>query len=174
MLRTCQAVLIKIHVFCQDIKGYNLQFLEVMYLYYCEAGMRIERCREDCCDLCNLQAAGEQLSPKFWRLMINLTQVYNFPICLYSGNIFSKGLTMAVFTLLGNWPDNVEVLMIWVSVCRMSSRHSSRREVGMISICDLWWILCFAWKDNILHFMECVIVIGMLVWVRHVIRMHDN
>ena len=62
MLRTGQAVLIKIHVFCQDL---NLQFLEVMSLYYGEAGIRIERCREDCYDLSNLQAAGEQLCQKF-------------------------------------------------------------------------------------------------------------
>ena len=43
MLRTGQAVLIKIHVFCQDLKGYHLLFLEVTSLYYGEAGMRIER-----------------------------------------------------------------------------------------------------------------------------------
>ena len=36
-----------------------------MSLYYGEAGMQIERCREDCYDLSNLQAAGEQLSHKF-------------------------------------------------------------------------------------------------------------
>ena len=58
MLRTGQAVLVKIHVFCQDLKGYHLQFLDVMSLYNGEAGMRIERCREDCLDLSNLQAAG--------------------------------------------------------------------------------------------------------------------
>ena len=34
--RCGQAVLIKIHVFCQDLKGYNLQFLEVVSLYYGE------------------------------------------------------------------------------------------------------------------------------------------
>ena len=62
MLRTGQAV--KIHVFCQNLKGYHLQCLEVMSLYYGEAGMRIERCREDCHDLGNLLAAGEQLSSK--------------------------------------------------------------------------------------------------------------
>ena len=45
MLRTGQAVLIKTHVFCKDLKGYHLQLLEVMSLYYGEAGMRIERCR---------------------------------------------------------------------------------------------------------------------------------
>ena len=67
MLRTGQAVLIKMHVFCQDLKGYNLLFLEVMSLYYCEAGMRIEKCREDCYDLGNLQAAGEKLSKKLSR-----------------------------------------------------------------------------------------------------------
>ena len=67
MLRTGQAVLIKIHVFCQDLKGYHLQFLEVMTVYYGEAGMWIERCREDCYDLSNLQATGEQLSPKLLR-----------------------------------------------------------------------------------------------------------
>ena len=67
MLRTGQAVLIKILVFCQDLKGYHLQFLAAMSLYYGEAGMRIERCKEDCYDLCNLQAAGEQLSLKFQR-----------------------------------------------------------------------------------------------------------
>ena len=33
--------------------------------------------------------------------------------------------------LVGNRPDNIEVLMIWVSVGRMSSRHLSRRDVGM-------------------------------------------
>ena len=65
MLRTCQAVLIKKHVFCQELKGYRLQFLEVISLYYGETGMRIERCREDCYDLSNLQAAGEQLSQRF-------------------------------------------------------------------------------------------------------------
>ena len=46
-------------------------------------------------------------------------------------HFFSIGLTIAVFRLVGNWPDNIEVLMIWVSVGRMSSRHSSRRDVGM-------------------------------------------
>ena len=65
MLRTGQAVSIKIHVFCQELKGYHLQFFEVMSLYYAEAGMWIERCREDCYDLSNLHAAGEQLSQKF-------------------------------------------------------------------------------------------------------------
>ena len=38
---------------------------------------------------------------------------------------------MAVFILVGNWPDNIEVLMIWVSVGRMSTRHSSRRDVSV-------------------------------------------
>ena len=47
-------MLIKIHVFSQDLKGYHLQCLEAMSLYYGEAGMRIERCRED-------EAAGEEL-----------------------------------------------------------------------------------------------------------------
>ena len=64
MLRTSQAVIIKILVCCQDLKGYHSQLLEVMSLYYGEAGMRIERCREDCYDLSNPQAAGEQLFPK--------------------------------------------------------------------------------------------------------------
>ena len=36
-----------------------------MSLYYGEAGIRIERCRKDCYDISNLQAAGEQLSHKF-------------------------------------------------------------------------------------------------------------
>ena len=44
MLRTDQRVLLKIHVFCQDLKGYHLQLLEVMSLYNGEAGMWIERC----------------------------------------------------------------------------------------------------------------------------------
>ena len=35
-----------------------------MSLYYGVASMRIERCRENCYDLSNLQAAGEQLSQK--------------------------------------------------------------------------------------------------------------
>ena len=64
MLRTGQAVLVKIHVIFQDLKAYNLLFIEVMSLYYSESGMLIERCREDCHDLSNLQAAGEQLSQK--------------------------------------------------------------------------------------------------------------
>ena len=60
MLRTGQAVLIMIH-------GYILQFLEIIYLYYGDAGMQIERCREDCYDIGNLQAAEEKISPKFLR-----------------------------------------------------------------------------------------------------------
>ena len=67
MLRTCQAALIKIHVFCQDLEGYHLQFLEVISLYNSQAGKQIARCREDCCDLSSLQSAGKQLSPKFAR-----------------------------------------------------------------------------------------------------------
>ena len=63
ILRTGQAVLIQIHVLCQDLRGYHMQSLEVMSLYYGEAGMRIERCRKDCKDVSILQAAGEQLSP---------------------------------------------------------------------------------------------------------------
>ena len=54
MLRTGQAELMKIHVFCQDLKGYPMQILEVLSLYCGEAGMRIERCRKDCYDLSNL------------------------------------------------------------------------------------------------------------------------
>ena len=46
-------------------------------------------------------------------------------------NIFSKGFTIAVFILVENWPDSIEVLMIWESVGRMSTRYSSRRDVGM-------------------------------------------
>ena len=41
-------MLIKIHVFCHYLKGYNLKFLEVIYLFYGEASMWIEMCREDC------------------------------------------------------------------------------------------------------------------------------
>ena len=44
MLRTNHAVLIKINVFCQEIIGYHLQFLEVISLYSGEARIRIERC----------------------------------------------------------------------------------------------------------------------------------
>ena len=40
MLRTGQAALIKIQVFCEDLKGSHLQFIEAMSLYYGEAGMR--------------------------------------------------------------------------------------------------------------------------------------
>ena len=69
-------------------------------------------------------------------------------------HFFSKGLTIAVFILVGNWPDNIEVLMIWVSVGGMTSRHSSRKEVGMGSIAqevglELFIIVC-----------NCVIVTG--------------
>ena len=64
---TGQAVLIKTHAFCQDPKGYHLPFLEVMSLYYGEAGMRIERYREDCYDSSNPQVAGEQLLQNFLR-----------------------------------------------------------------------------------------------------------
>ena len=72
----------------------------------------------------------------------------------YPNNIFSKGLTIAVFILVGNWPDNIEVLMIWVSVGRMSSRHSSRGYVGMGSKAqevgfEIFIIVC-----------NCVIVTG--------------
>ena len=38
---------------------------------------------------------------------------------------------MAVIILVGNWPVDIEVLMTWVNVVRMSSRRSSGREVGM-------------------------------------------
>ena len=38
---------------------------------------------------------------------------------------------MAVFILAGNCPYNNEVLIIRVSVGKMSSKHSSRREVDM-------------------------------------------
>ena len=38
-------MLMQINVVCHELKGYNLQFLEVMSLYYGEAGMRIEKCR---------------------------------------------------------------------------------------------------------------------------------
>ena len=51
-------------MFFQDLKGYHFQFIEVMSLYYGEAGMQIERCREDCYDLSNQQPAGEQHSEK--------------------------------------------------------------------------------------------------------------
>ena len=67
MPRTRQAVLIKIHVFWQDLKGYHFQFLEAVSLYYDEASMRIEKCREYCYDLSNPQAVGEQLSLKNFR-----------------------------------------------------------------------------------------------------------
>ena len=43
-----------------------------MSLYYGEAGMQIERCREDCYDLINLHAAGVQISPQFVRSKIGL------------------------------------------------------------------------------------------------------
>ena len=46
-------MLIKIHLFCQDLNGYHFQFLEVISLYYGEAGIWIVRCREDCYDLSN-------------------------------------------------------------------------------------------------------------------------
>ena len=36
----------------------------MMSLYYGEAGMQIERCREHCYDLSILQAAGKQLCKK--------------------------------------------------------------------------------------------------------------
>ena len=53
MQRTGQAELIKIHVICQGLKGYNLHLLEAMSLYYGDTGIQIERCREDCYDLSN-------------------------------------------------------------------------------------------------------------------------
>ena len=46
-------------------KRISFAVLEVMSLYYGEAGMRIKRCKEDCHDIRNLQAAAEQLSQKF-------------------------------------------------------------------------------------------------------------
>ena len=61
-----------------------------------------------------------------------MTQVNNVQKKLNFKYIFlGKGLTIAVFILVGNWPYNIEVSMIWVSVDRMSSRHSCRREVVM-------------------------------------------
>ena len=59
-------------------------------LYYGQTGMWIEKCSEDSYDLNILQAAGEQLSPKLSRRKINLTQVYNFKICLYQKNFLEK------------------------------------------------------------------------------------
>ena len=60
-------MLIEINVFCQELKRYHFQLLYVVSLYYDEAGMQIERCREDCYDLSNQQAAGKQLSSIFDR-----------------------------------------------------------------------------------------------------------
>ena len=67
MQRTGQAAFIEIHVLSQDLKGYHLQLIKVMSLYNGEAGMRIERCGEDCYDLCNPEAAGDPLLHKFSR-----------------------------------------------------------------------------------------------------------
>ena len=50
---------------------------------------------------------------------------------IFTENFFCKGLTAAVFILVGKWPNNIEVLMIWVSVGSMSSRLWSRRDVSM-------------------------------------------
>ena len=61
---------------------------------------------------------------------------------------------MAVYILVGNWADNIEVLMIWTSVGRMSSRHSSRRDVGMGSKAQEVGLECFIIVCN------CVIVSG--------------
>ena len=61
---------------------------------------------------------------------------------------------MAVFILVGNWSDNIEVLMIWLSVGRMSSRHSCRREVGMRSKAQKVGLELFIMACN------CVIVTG--------------
>ena len=83
MLRTGHAVLINILVFCQDLKGYHLLYLEGMSLHHGEADMRIERCREDCYDLSNQQAAGEQLSQKISRRKITFTHFKSCQICLY-------------------------------------------------------------------------------------------
>ena len=68
-------------------------------------------------------------------------QGYNFPISIYLKNIFSKGLTIPFFILVRNIYIYIyiyiEVLMIWVSAGRMSSRHSIRSEVGMGSKAQL-------------------------------------
>ena len=40
-MKTGQAVLLGINVFCQELKGYDLQFVEVMSLYCDEADMQI-------------------------------------------------------------------------------------------------------------------------------------
>ena len=48
--------------FCQDLKGYHLQFLKVISLYYGMTGKRIETCREDCYDLSNLYIGGLTLA----------------------------------------------------------------------------------------------------------------
>ena len=46
-------------------------------------------------------------------------------------HFFGKRLAIAVLKLVGNQPENIEVLLIWVIVGRMSSRHSRRRDIGM-------------------------------------------
>ena len=61
---------------------------------------------------------------------------------------------MAVFILVEYWPDNIDVLMIWVSVGRMSSRHSSRKDVGMGSKAQEVGLQLFIIVCN------CVIVAG--------------
>ena len=63
-------------------------------------------------------------------------------------------LTIAVFIFVGNWPDNIDVLMIWVSIGRMSSRHSCRREVGMGSKAQEVGLECFIIIGN------CAILTG--------------
>ena len=75
MLRAGHAVLIKIHAFYQELKICHLQLLEVIFLYYFEDGMRIERYKEDCYDLSILLAAEEQLFQEFSRHRINLTRL---------------------------------------------------------------------------------------------------
>ena len=71
---------------------------------------------------------------------------------VYLENFFCKAI--AVFILVGNWPDNIEVLMIWVSVGRMSSRYLCRGDVGMGSEAQEVGLRLFIIAFN------CVIVTG--------------
>ena len=84
-----------------------------MSLYYGVASMWIEMCRENCYDLSNLQAAGEQLSQKkLWMKDKFDTGLLFSNLFIFKEKILGKVLTAAVFILVGKWPDIIEVLAV--------------------------------------------------------------
>ena len=54
-----------------------------------------------------------------------------FQLFLPKDGLVGKGLTMAVFMLVGSQPEDNEALMRLVIIVNLSSRYSRIRNVGM-------------------------------------------